>query len=103
MCTTLPPTLPLPLLEHKIIMKISFLFLVIPIVAGVDVDVDTADERGATPNDNRDVDLIGAAENRPFVFADLDSYCTYSPDTTCYLSGCPICCSSANNLAVCQH
>ena len=94
-------------------MKLSFLFLVIPIVAAVDDDVDTADERGATPDDNRDVDLIGATDdNRPFVLADLDrrtrnrtvgsTYCTYSPDTTCYLSGWPTCCSPANNLVVCQ-
>jgi hypothetical protein len=110
LCISHPPTRPLPLLDYKNIMKISFLFLVIPIVAGVDVD--TADERGDTPDDNRDVDLIGATDNRPSVLADFDrrtknrtvgsSYCTYSPDTTCYLSGWPICCSSSNSLAVCQ-
>ena len=64
-------------------MKISFLFLVIPIVAGVDVDVDTADERGATPVDNRDVDLIGATDNRPFVLAGLDRRTDLQPDY-CY-------------------
>ncbi|KAL3768130.1 hypothetical protein ACHAWU_002688 [Discostella pseudostelligera] len=94
-------------------MKLPFLFLVTPFVAAA-ADVGTADERGVSPDDSLDVDLIGANDERPIVLADLDTrnrgssnrlvgqtslpICSMPKDFECYNRGVPKCCDTPEDL-----
>ncbi|KAL3768336.1 hypothetical protein ACHAWU_006718 [Discostella pseudostelligera] len=94
-------------------MKLSFLFLVTHFVAAA-ADVGTADERGVSPDDYLDVDLIGANDERPIVLADLDTrnrgssnrlvgqtslpICSMPKDFECYNRGVPKCCDTPEDL-----
>jgi len=94
-------------------MKLPFLFLVTPFVAAA-ADVGTADERGVSPDDSLDVDLIGANDERPIVLADLDTrnrgngnrlvgqtsspICSMPKDFECYNRGVPKCCDTPEEL-----